>query len=89
MIEQKNGVVYYRNTPIYGPFLPESNRIIYFECINNNCLAGSHTMLNNKIGPEIQKNNFELRPHESAPRIGEFIGFKKCPDCNKLTLVRS
>ena len=64
------------------------DRICYFNCVS--CRAGFHEMLNGSEGFEIQPNHFELKKGEVAPpRTGDFIDFKKCPDCDKLTLVKA
>ena len=87
LIEIKHNATFYRVTPIYGPFLIESKRICFFECLN--CGAGTHTCFN-KEDNTIHRNSFELRPHEAQPHnLGDLIPFKACPDCGKKTLVKA
>ena len=76
-------------TKVYEPFLPESDRICYYECTRKQCRAGARTMLNDEINPTIERNHFELRANQLAPTKGNFIDFKKCPVCEQMTLVRA
>lgn len=85
----KNGIEFYRQFIVYGPFLLSSNRKCYFNCVS--CKAGFHDMLNSEGKYRVHRNFFNLKEGEAAPvRKGDLIEGKRCPDCNKLgTLVKA
>lgn len=76
---------------VHAPFLPDTDRTCFFECLNPECRAGKHLLFSNKGNQnDVYKNSFELRAHELAPKNkGDIIDFKKCPDCNELTLIKA
>ena len=88
MIEIKHGIIYYRTTPIYAPFMPDSDRVVRFECLTPKCGAGTHTCFN-EGDDSVHANSFELRPHEPMPRNSGDPIDKSCPDCGNKTLVKA
>lgn len=65
-----------------------TNQVIYFECAS--CNAGMHNLYNPDIKKEVQKNSFVPKIGDIVPvKVGDWISFKKCPDCAKKTLFRA
>lgn len=65
----------------------DSDKEIYFECPL--CKAGTHSLMKDKDKFEIQKHSFTLKKTDPMPNIYQFIDFKSCPDCGKISLIRS